>query len=601
MARLLGPDAGSRYAEREDGSPAVNATAVVWANSGATVLADIRAYDGSETPAGAILGSQVAYDDRGFSELYWFPDGADRVWVSVDGGPVWPVDADNNRRIDTIVGRAEAQIRYVAPGGDDSLPGLVPSLPKATLAAALAALPGGVGVVQMLPGTYAMGAGDSFVIDVSKVSVRCADQAVLSWSAAPAAGYAVRLFSSADFAGRVGNWRTALDGIVLRGNLYASLAAVGIVVGSTNPAYTEHSCFSIENGGVEGFTTGIRFDNNSWKVAVRKVHIRGDNCSAIVQPAGTVNSGEAMTFHDCMFEGRPGIKLYTGDWHFFGCSFDTMTVTADGDCGVFLHGCHLENPGDATTGYRMLQVLNASGNNGAAIVADGCMVIIGNHGSNFTRSPFYVADACTTGGLTVRDSHLPQAGYITPEVTDALPFWVAGNGRAVASGVWGFESFSGFPFSRWQNLIFNPDAEGGTTAGWTGAGTGTFVTSTTAGDRQSGTRGFKVSVSSGQSYTAYTEVPVRPGDKLNINHWFKTTKTGDGQIITGVAFYAWVGGPQVGSMLAFDNVGSTGGGVRKIGDVVPAKVTVARLLFTVSSASSGTAVMVWDNAYATAT
>jgi len=98
----------------------VNATAVVWANSGATVLADIRAYDGSEAPAGAILGSQVAYDQYGYSQLYWFPDGADRVWVSVDGGPVWPVDADNNRRVDRLESQRLFSVRAYGATGDDS-------------------------------------------------------------------------------------------------------------------------------------------------------------------------------------------------------------------------------------------------------------------------------------------------------------------------------------------------------------------------------------------------------------------------------------------------------------------------------------------------
>ncbi|MEV1013784.1 hypothetical protein AB0I89_23825 [Micromonospora sp. NPDC049801] len=102
MARLIGPDAGSRQAQHfEDGTPAAEATAVVYANAAGTVLADIRTYDGSSTPGGAILNSRVITDSYGQLPPFWFPDGADRVWVRIgEDGPVWPVDADNNARFD---------------------------------------------------------------------------------------------------------------------------------------------------------------------------------------------------------------------------------------------------------------------------------------------------------------------------------------------------------------------------------------------------------------------------------------------------------------------------------------------------------------------
>lgn len=111
MARLLGPDAGSRLAYLEEGMPAVNAIAVVYANSGGTVLADIRTYDGSETPGEVIVGSQVSTDGYGQLPLFWFPDDVDRVWVKVGSdGPVWPVDADNNRRLDQVVDASGALV-----------------------------------------------------------------------------------------------------------------------------------------------------------------------------------------------------------------------------------------------------------------------------------------------------------------------------------------------------------------------------------------------------------------------------------------------------------------------------------------------------------
>ncbi|MEV5211324.1 SGNH/GDSL hydrolase family protein [Micromonospora sp. NPDC053740] len=102
MARLLGPDGGTRYAYLPSGAPAANANAVAYTDSAGTLLADIRTYDGSETPGAVILASQVTTDGNGQLQLFWFPDGLDKLWVRVGDGPLFPVDADNNRRLDAL-------------------------------------------------------------------------------------------------------------------------------------------------------------------------------------------------------------------------------------------------------------------------------------------------------------------------------------------------------------------------------------------------------------------------------------------------------------------------------------------------------------------
>ncbi|MGK5737278.1 glycosyl hydrolase family 28-related protein [Micromonospora sp. URMC 103] len=159
MARLLGPDAGSRLAYLEDGSPAANATAVVYANEGATVLADIRDYDGSETPGGVALGSQVTTDAHGQLERFWFPEGVDRLWVKVGAdGPVWPIDADNNRRLD-LTRQVFMAAAYGAKGDgatDDT---------AAIQAAVNAAAAVGGGEVRLGRGTYLVGGTITLPID----------------------------------------------------------------------------------------------------------------------------------------------------------------------------------------------------------------------------------------------------------------------------------------------------------------------------------------------------------------------------------------------------------------------------------------------------
>lgn len=103
MARLIGPDAASRYCYDQDtGAPAKYRGAVVYADAAATTLAGIAVYDGTGAPGSAIAGSAVTTDGYGQLPLFWFPDGVDRLWVRVAGGPVSPIDADNNLRLDAL-------------------------------------------------------------------------------------------------------------------------------------------------------------------------------------------------------------------------------------------------------------------------------------------------------------------------------------------------------------------------------------------------------------------------------------------------------------------------------------------------------------------
>ncbi|MEO3931166.1 hypothetical protein ABGB07_46105, partial [Micromonosporaceae bacterium B7E4] len=140
VARLLGPDMGSRYAYTSTGAPAAGASAIVYANSGGTILADIRVYDGSGTPGGTIVGSAVTVDAHGLLPLFWFPDGVDRVWVSAAGGPVTPVDADYNARIDqalplvggTLTGSLALTSSF-AGGEDEGQPGQFDSTSRINL------------------------------------------------------------------------------------------------------------------------------------------------------------------------------------------------------------------------------------------------------------------------------------------------------------------------------------------------------------------------------------------------------------------------------------------------------------------------------------
>lgn len=102
MPSLLFPDAGSRRADDDNGRPAKNRPVVVYANSAGTSLATIYA-DSNGTPGAQVAGSALSTDSRGYLPLFWGPtSGADKLWVRVGNGPVWPIDADLNARLDAI-------------------------------------------------------------------------------------------------------------------------------------------------------------------------------------------------------------------------------------------------------------------------------------------------------------------------------------------------------------------------------------------------------------------------------------------------------------------------------------------------------------------
>lgn len=116
MARLLGPDMGSRAAFLPTGAAAAGKTVVVYTDSAGSVLANIAAYQpGSPTVPGAVIsGSTVITDSDGLIPYFWFPDGlVDRLFVTVNGGHVIPIDAESNARIDDVIlkalGTAEPQ------------------------------------------------------------------------------------------------------------------------------------------------------------------------------------------------------------------------------------------------------------------------------------------------------------------------------------------------------------------------------------------------------------------------------------------------------------------------------------------------------------
>jgi hypothetical protein len=107
VARLVGPDLAYRAVFLPSGAPATGRTGTVYANAAGTVLADILAFQPSapSTPGAAIAGSQVTCDTYGLLPQFWFPDGLDQVYISVNGGPLVAVGASTDERFDGLAAR----------------------------------------------------------------------------------------------------------------------------------------------------------------------------------------------------------------------------------------------------------------------------------------------------------------------------------------------------------------------------------------------------------------------------------------------------------------------------------------------------------------
>lgn len=146
MARLLGPDPNSRLVFRVVGSGfrnAVGKSGTVYADTAGTVLADIAAYnaDSPSTPGAAISGSVVVVADDALLPLFWFPaDGADTLYITVNGGALTQINAGFDARIDALAATSSVDSTVVHLAGSETITGAkafstAPTVPVPTASA----------------------------------------------------------------------------------------------------------------------------------------------------------------------------------------------------------------------------------------------------------------------------------------------------------------------------------------------------------------------------------------------------------------------------------------------------------------------------------
>lgn len=111
--RLLGPDLNSRLAYVPAGGSLLSAagmSAVVFANSTGSTLADIQIYNGTSTPAGPVPNSTLTVDSDSLIPRFWFPENTDTVYIEVNGGTRTAANADYDFRIGAVGGDVNSPV-----------------------------------------------------------------------------------------------------------------------------------------------------------------------------------------------------------------------------------------------------------------------------------------------------------------------------------------------------------------------------------------------------------------------------------------------------------------------------------------------------------
>ncbi len=128
MARLVGPDEGARAVYTIVAGAwksAAGQTAILYADEAATELADVRTHPGGSE----IAGSELTIDSFSRLPLFQYPDGANVVYASVNGGPVVPLP--RTRVIsDLLIDVSDAPYGVVGDGSDETA-GIVAALAAA--------------------------------------------------------------------------------------------------------------------------------------------------------------------------------------------------------------------------------------------------------------------------------------------------------------------------------------------------------------------------------------------------------------------------------------------------------------------------------------
>lgn len=286
--------------------------------------------------------------------------------------------------------QSQTNIIYASPSGSDSNSGLTPHLAKATISAALAALPSGYGTVMLAPhATFTITAG--FSIDVCKQRLM-GNKSVIDASALTS-GAAITLTSS--LTNMSGSYNNRNNSPILYGLEVKGSGRTNSVTGlSLSDSTDEIAHLKICDGvTVHDFGIGVSLGNNCHNIEFEMTIYNAGDC--INDTAATSNAGERICFRGGAFFNSIRVAYLHNqyaDYMFEGCSFDYCEKMLDVEsCVVTLTAVHVEgNDANYTTNYPFIV-----GGTGSLIIVGGMIT------GTLTTIPAYFSLTSTTARVSL--------------------------------------------------------------------------------------------------------------------------------------------------------------------------------------------------------
>ncbi|MBB1291022.1 MULTISPECIES: hypothetical protein [unclassified Pseudoalteromonas] len=279
---------------------------------------------------------------------------------------------------------------------------------------------------------YIFNENDSFEIFVEGGGWYCRGICKLKWSAAPLAGFAIKVRGRYAYSDNYQRLVEESNNIPLEGftiGEYGNMVAgSGLQLGHANARQSADgvvvtSKFKIRRVNVFDFDDVIDFWNGVWACELEKVNTMGGSWRT-PRYFGGLDFGENIKLSHCFIadnhqrtDGTMGVVHFeAGSYNIHGGSFDNMRVKVDGDADVRMYGPHFENPVSTAKNKRFLEVIGSH----AWCVINEPRIVIRN--TNIYSTLFYCKAATAgdphpqAGGLKLNNPHFSAAEKYRPDL-----------------------------------------------------------------------------------------------------------------------------------------------------------------------------------------
>jgi hypothetical protein len=204
--------------------------------------------------------------------------------------------------------------------------------------------------------------------------------------------------------GRNFDMSTGLRDLVITGP-GSSSAATGVQIGGSQGCV---GC-SLEHVVIQGFGTGLAWNDNTWITSVSQSMIRGNGRNVFL-PSGMTEAGENVQFNHVTFADAPAphtnsVWVQGGgqEVDFTDCSFDQAQLRigngATSAAQVNIKGSHFENPNFALVGSVAYDYLTVDAHNGNLVRISDSYFLQDNSAVSQTRFAFFGGGKIVLSGI----------------------------------------------------------------------------------------------------------------------------------------------------------------------------------------------------------